>query len=188
MVSFCSLPHYRYGLFPHISRKFTARVKKHHRNVLPGVIFLIFLVSMLCIRPVNASSGLITQAENVFSRMIGVLCSSFGFPCLPEGTVQGAKTEWFPFVPKNTGTKEEYALYEQWKQIVAQKPDYREAYIFLTKLAISLSRLDEARVYAERAYLMDPNNTDTEHLREQIGEMEILKSQGKKKLQYTISQ
>lgn len=47
--------------------------------------------------------------------------------------------------------------YEFWQSVVAQRPDYRDAYLTLAAIAYELSQLEKAREYLREAMRLDPN-------------------------------
>lgn len=51
-----------------------------------------------------------------------------------------------------------------WKQIINQKPEYRDGLIQSATLAYKLNHIEEAQVYAHKAFLLDPNSSTTQSL------------------------
>jgi len=64
-------------------------------------------------------------------------------------------------VTDSTSLEQEY-LY--WKQIINQKPEFRDGLIQSAILAYKLNHVEEARVYAHKALLLDPNNSTIQSL------------------------
>lgn len=56
-----------------------------------------------------------------------------------------------------------------WKDIIAEKPDYRDAYLVLAALAHETNNDAEATNYTRQAYLLDPNNQMTADLIAKLG-------------------
>jgi len=54
--------------------------------------------------------------------------------------------------------------YDQWKRIVAQKPEYRDGYVMLAWYATELGKADEAAIYLQKIQSLDPNYTIPEVL------------------------
>lgn len=54
--------------------------------------------------------------------------------------------------------------YNYWQNVVATKPDYRDAYLTLASLAYQLSRINEAKNYTVKALELDPNSVGAQKL------------------------
>ena len=54
----------------------------------------------------------------------------------------------------------------QWKEVIKEKPDYRDAYIQLATLAYQLKRLEQAKSYIDKALNLDPNFEPAKKLQE----------------------
>ena len=119
------------GYFPHITRKFTAWIK-----IVPP--FLVFLLVV----------SLIFSFSTLYSRFFSknVLGSSSFIAAV--GDLQ-AKRE------------EQVRLYEYWKQVVEEKPDYVAAYLYLIPLAQSLRKDEEAELFRSKVLELDPNTRMT---------------------------
>lgn len=53
-----------------------------------------------------------------------------------------------------------------WQEIVADKPDFRDAYLQMAAIAYQLRRLDEAKAYIDKARKLDPNFEPAKKLEE----------------------
>jgi len=47
--------------------------------------------------------------------------------------------------------------YETWKEIIAEKPEYRDGYVMLAYYAQEIGKTDEAKEYLQRVLSLDPN-------------------------------
>jgi tetratricopeptide (TPR) repeat protein len=61
-----------------------------------------------------------------------------------------------PLVP-NTKRSTFVRSYEVWKNIVAQKPEYRDGYIMLAYYAKEIGKSDESKEYLKKVLSLDPN-------------------------------
>jgi tetratricopeptide (TPR) repeat protein len=86
-----------------------------------------------------------------------------------DGHVLGATTDPGQIVKEwaNQPKKLE-EQYSYWKEVIAQKPDYRDAFIISGLLAYELGKTDEATTLLEKALALDPNNTTITSLLQQI--------------------
>lgn len=101
------------------------------------------------------SAGLTTNAQNEL-----VYASSLKATLTPNSQVLGASTI-DPGVILNNWQHERGNLERElnyWQNIVAEKPDYRDAYLELAALAYRLSRYQEAKNYLDQALTLNPNN------------------------------
>ncbi|MFC1727187.1 tetratricopeptide repeat protein [Patescibacteria group bacterium] len=57
-------------------------------------------------------------------------------------------------------------LLSQWEQVVAQKPDYRDGYLYLALLNYQLNQIDQANEYLKIALELDPNYEPTKKMME----------------------
>lgn len=58
--------------------------------------------------------------------------------------------------------------YHTWKGIIAAHPDFRDAYIQASLLALTLGETSEAKQLLEQARTLDPNFTPLKRLRESL--------------------
>ncbi len=58
--------------------------------------------------------------------------------------------------------------YVFWQHVVDEKPDYRDAYVYLATLAYALHMREDAVSYLDAAYELDANNAVIKHLTEEI--------------------
>jgi hypothetical protein len=49
------------------------------------------------------------------------------------------------------------ASYNEWKQIVAERPDYRDGYMMLAWYSRELGKNEEAKSYIQKVLALDPN-------------------------------
>jgi len=69
-------------------------------------------------------------------------------------------TALYPNSLKKVSGKEIAALtrsYDRWKQIVEQKPEYRDGYVMLAWYAQELGKPEDAKGYLQKAQGLDPN-------------------------------
>ncbi len=107
--------------------------------------------------------GYSTRAENELT-----YASSLKSNLVPNSWVLGASTV-DPDIILNNWQHERSNLEGQlnyWQNIVAQKPDYRDAYLELASLSYQLSRFSEAKNYLNQAVALDPNGTTVNKLSE----------------------
>ncbi len=57
-----------------------------------------------------------------------------------------------------------------WQKIISEKPDYRDGYIQAAFLAYRLKNLDAARMYIDKALLLDPNFETAKTLQKYISQ------------------
>jgi hypothetical protein len=55
--------------------------------------------------------------------------------------------------------------YEEWKQIIEKRPDYRDGYVMLAWYARELGKPDEAHAHIQKAVALDPNYSIPEAFR-----------------------
>lgn len=53
------------------------------------------------------------------------------------------------------------AQFNFWQTVIAEHPDYRDAYVTLAALATRLNQGEDARYYQQKAETLDPNTTST---------------------------
>ena len=56
-------------------------------------------------------------------------------------------------------------LYDYWKDIVVNRPDYRDGFLQLASISYQLSKYDEANKYIDAALRLDPNSITAHELK-----------------------
>lgn len=66
------------------------------------------------------------------------------------------------------GSSESSNRYEQWKERLKTRPDWRDGWIIAGRLALEAGRLDEALIAVNHSLLLDPNHEESRKLLNEI--------------------
>lgn len=184
-------------LLPHISRIFSASSDSSQFRFVYLASFLAFMllnVWMVYITPKSLALERMNVLSSPFSSAQYML---LGKHLYALGDVQRATVELrlaeqmstvlLPFAsltPRVLGTQSEpidtihrweqeqtyvYRAYAYWHTVIQKYPDYRDAYLTLAGLCIRMDNTNEAILYINKAYALDPNNEIVGVLAKQLG-------------------
>lgn len=162
-------------LLPHISRIYPVSIKPLTGKIVLWTIITVFLsingyfmvtrqkpfnLFRLAILTSPANSNNYTLLANQLWNTNQPFAASEQFLLAYESSsnVLGASTS--PLILLSVLLEHQKTLlqnYSHWKQVINEKPDYRDAYITLAVLAYNLRRYDEAISYIDQALTLDPN-------------------------------
>ena len=98
-------------------------------------------------------------AHPVFWIILGIICgvvASFILWKQPKTTSIITSKITFE-AASNTRMIEAKRSYEEWKQVVEKRPDYRDGYIMLAWYAQELGKTEEAQASIQKVMALDPN-------------------------------
>lgn len=147
--------------FPHVSRKFSAKLFSYSQNSLLWacltVLFAINVFARINLTPSYWGKLEATLLQPFSAASHQRLAQEFWMQGLRDAAqkeaVLGASTEKLEELSENLEQK-----YNYWQSVVLTHPDYRDAYIILASLAYQLGKIEEAKKYLNQAIMLDPNN------------------------------
>lgn len=150
--------------FPHISRLFSAN------KSVPIVLTICWSVLAACIiinvRISSAYSSTIQKVEETIVQkndetLTFSLSDRFKTANIPT-VAQELRTAFETQQKKTPSNKNilgsQAQTLEYWKNVIAEKPDYRDAYLEAAKNALISNNTKEAHVYIKQVLEIDPNN------------------------------
>lgn len=159
-------------LFPHISRIFSAKAFSRVGNLCLWVL-LLALVSFNVFLWITKPLAYSDKIFQIFTRPYDALAHenlaralwNSGARIL-AGHELAIVTELSPVLGASTTAKMQHEEAETiyWQNILANHPDYRDAYVQLAALTYGEGNLTQAHAYLLKAQILDPNNATVNRL------------------------